>query len=212
MGIIGRHLLCHPHHHRLETRQLLLLLSHHLLLLSHLLLLLSKEGLGLLPLSPLVLQLLLCCVIVRSCMLQWKTWNEVWMTKEEKHTRKESMAKDDAVGRTSKVGEELLLLLARLIALIDGTVLRSTAPSHSHKRPFFLPCPASMATAGSKGSTSGSFSVPYFASNFARYLVFLTSAIVLTHFSFPALSFVLCFWFQILNNETGAPSCCACKR
>jgi hypothetical protein len=146
-------------------------------------------------------------------MLQWKTWNEVWMTKEEKHTRIESMAKDDAVGRTSKAGEELLLLLlARLISLIDGTVLRSTAPSHSHKRPFFLPCPASMATAGSKGSTSGSFSVPYFSSNFARYLVFLTSAIVLTHFSFPALSFVLCFWFQILNNETGAPSCCACKR
>ena len=143
-------------------------------------------------------------------MLPWKTWNEVWMTKEEEHTWIFSMALDDAVGRDCMVEEELEV--SRLISLIDRTVLGSTALSHIHKRPPFLPPPIRMATSGSKGSVSG-FDSPCDSANPKRYSLSLSSALSLTHVSVPvSLSFFLRYLLQTANREGSAPSACACKR
>lgn len=110
----------------------------------------------------------------------------MWMTKEEVNTRILSMALDDAVGRDCMEDEEIEL--SRLISLIDRTVLGSTALSHIHKRPFFRPPPAHMATSGSKGSVSGFVPGCVVAKNF-RYSVSLSSAFGLTHVSVPSSLF-----------------------
>jgi hypothetical protein len=101
------------------------------------------------------------------------------MTKDEGHTWILCIATLEGVGRVSIWGSELVLPWWSW--RIDGMVAGWMQPSPIHKRPFLLPCPASTATSGSKGTLRGSTSVPCTSPNFLQYSVYRSSDPSLTH-------------------------------
>ena len=79
------------------------------------------------------------------------------------------MAATPGCGRRSIAGDELVWLARILVRC--GMPSVSIEPSPIPNRPFFRPCPASIAIIGSKGEFTGSESGPFTSLNLVQYAV-----------------------------------------